>query len=95
MADGGRFTDEQHRLRYCFSLLKGDAYATLEPYMGPAVVAFPDTTAFLAEITKIFSDSEEKYTVSRELERLKQRSREFSRYYADFARLVAILGLTE
>ena len=66
LADGGRFTDEQHRLRYCFSLLKGDVYTTLEPHVSTAGAAFTDVTAFLAEITKIFGDSDEKSTAARE-----------------------------
>ena len=95
LADGGRFTDEQRRLRYCFSLLKGDAYTTMEPYVSTAGVALADVAAFLAEITKIFGDSDEKSTAARELEKLKQGNRDFPVYYADFARLTAILDLTE
>ena len=30
LADEARFPDERHKLRYCFFLLKGDAYATME-----------------------------------------------------------------
>ena len=39
LADEERFQDEQHRLRYCFSLLKGDAYTTMEPLVSPDVTA--------------------------------------------------------
>ena len=95
LADVGRFTDTQHQLRYSFPLLKGDAYTIMEPYVSPSGVAFPDIEAFLNEITRIFGDSDEKATASRELEKLKQGSRDFARYYADFARLTAILNLTE
>ena len=95
LADADRFTDNQRQLRYYFSLLRGDAYTIMEPYVSSTGVTFPDTEAFLKEITRIFGDSDEKATVSRELEKLKQGSREFSRYYADFARLTAILDLTE
>ena len=96
LADVGRFTDTQHQLRYCFSLLKGDAYTTMEPYVSPSGVAFPDIEAFLKEITRIFGDSDEKATAARELEKLKQGSRDFPRLgnYADFARLTANLNLT-
>ena len=95
LADGGRFTDQQHRLRYCFSLLKGDVYTTMEPHVSTAGVAFTDVAAFLAEITKIFGDSDEKSTAARELEKLKQGNRDFPVYYADYARLTAFLDLTE
>ena len=85
LADVERFTDIQHQLRYCFSLLKGDAYTIMEFYVSPSGVAFPNIEAFLKEITRIFGDSDEKATAARELEKLKQGSREFARYYADFA----------
>ena len=94
-ADVGCFTDIQHQLRYYFSLLKGDAYTIMEPYVSPSGVAFPDIEAFLKEITRIFGDSDKMATAARELENLKQGSRDFVRYYyADFARLTAILILT-
>ena len=86
----------QHQLHYSFSLLKGDAYTIIEPYyVSPSGVAFPDSEAFLNEITQIFGDSDVKATAARELEKLKQGSRDFARHYADFARLTAILNLTE
>ena len=95
LANVGRFTDIQHQLRYCFSLLKGDAYTIMEPYISPSRVAFPVIEAFLKEITHIFGDSDEKASAARELEKLKQGSRDFARYYPDFARLTAILNLTK
>ena len=58
LVDEGRFQDEQHRLRYCFSLLKGDAYTTMEPLVSPDGVNLADTAAFFAEITRIFGDSD-------------------------------------
>ena len=85
LTDANQFTDNQHQLRYCFSLIWGDAYTTMEPYVSSTGVTFPDIEAFLKEITQIFGDSDEKATASRELEKLKEGSREFSRYYADFA----------
>jgi hypothetical protein len=96
LAEQNRFTDEQHRLRYCFGLLKGEAYTTLEPFIGNnGQISFEDTAAFLAEITNIFADSDEKATASRELDKLKQGTRDFARYHADFVRLTTILECTE
>lgn len=91
LADEARFPDEQHKLCYCFSLLKGDAYATMEPFLGPMGIDLANTAAFLAEITHIFSDSDEEKTAARELEKLKQGNRDFSRYYADFVRLSTMI----
>ena len=51
LADLGRFTDTQHQLRYSFSLLEGDAYTIMVPYVRPSEVAFPDIETFLNEIT--------------------------------------------
>ena len=69
LADVGRFTDIQHQLRYCFSLPNGDAYTTMEPYVSPSGVTFPDIEAFLKEISRIFGDSDEKAIAARELEK--------------------------
>jgi hypothetical protein len=91
LADVDRFTGEQHRLRYAFSLLKGEAYTVMEPFVSPEGVNFADTAAFLAELTTIFGDSDEKATAARELEKLKQGNRDFNRYHADFVRLMSIL----
>ena len=85
LADRHCFADEQHRLRYCFQLLKGEALAVMEPFLGH--VAFDSAEAFLKELTKVFGDSNEKVTAAHELGRLRQGNRDFSRYYADFTRL--------
>ena len=71
LADVGCFTNIQHQLCYCFSLLKIDANTILEPYVSPSGVAFPDIEAFLEENTSIFGDSDENTTAYRELEKLK------------------------
>ena len=67
----------------------------MEPYVSPSGVACPNIEAFLKEITRIFGDSNAKATAAREPEKLKQWSRDVARYYSDFARLTAILSLTE
>ena len=93
MAATNYFADEQHRLRYCFELLKGDALATMEPYLNPTGhIALTSTSAFLDELSRVFGDSDEKATAARELEQLRQGKRDFAYYYADFVRLMNILG---
>ena len=67
----------------------------MESYVSPLGVAFPDIAAILKEIICIFGDSDEKATIARDLEKLKQGFRDFARYYAVLARLTAILNLTE
>ena len=93
LADQHRFADEQHRLRYCFQLLQGEALAIMEPFLrDDSHIAFETVKDFLKELTRVFGDSNEKATAARELERLRQGNRDFSRYYADFTRLVNVLG---
>ena len=65
------------------------------PFVCPEGVTLDNTQSFIAEITRIFGDSDQTATASRELGRLRQGSRDFTRYYADFARLTAILNLSE
>ena len=93
MAATNYFADEQHRLRYCFELLKGDALATMEPYLNPmGHIALTSTSAFLDELSHVFGDSDEKAIAARELEQLRQEKRDFAHYYADFVHLTHILG---
>ena len=66
---------------------------TREPLVAPDGVNLADTTAFLAKINGIFGDSDKQGSPSRELEKLKHDSRDFSCYYTDFAQLAAILGI--
>ena len=88
LAAGERFADEQHRLRYCFQLLKGETLTTVEPFLGPlGYIKF----CFLQELTRIFGDSNEEATAARKLEGLRQGNWEFTRYYADFTRPVTTL----
>lgn len=51
----------------------------MEPSLGPmGHIRFKDAAAFLAELTRIFGDSDEESTAARELERLRQGNREFA-----------------
>ncbi len=93
LADHHRFADDQHRLRYVFQLLQGEALAVMEQHLQPdGHIAFATAQDLLAELTRVFGDSNEKATAARDLERLRQGNRDFSRYLADFTRLVSILG---
>src|SRR5258708_544201 len=81
LADADRFTRELHRVRYCFSMMKGEAYTFMEPFVTPAGVNFDDITAFLAQLTSGFSDTDEKATAARELQDLEQGNRDFNWYH--------------
>lgn len=63
----------------------------MEHFLGPTGIARADTATFFAEIARIFGDSDEGSIAARELEKLRQTNRDFSRYYAGFIRLVALL----
>ena len=81
MATTNYFADEQHRLRYCFELLKGDALATMEPYLNPTGhIALTSTSTFLDKLSRVFGDSDVKATAARELEQLRQGKRDFAHY---------------
>ena len=96
LASSERFSDDQHRLRYCFQLLQGEAFQVMMPFLAAnGRISLDSSEAFLKELTRIFGDSNEVITASRELERLRQGNRDFSRYYADFVRLVATIGCDE
>ena len=67
----------------------------MEPLFSPDGVNLADTAAMLATITRIFGNSDEQGSASRELEKPKQGSGDFSRYYVNYARLAAILGIND
>ena len=91
-----RFADDQHRLQYCFRPLQGKAFQTMASFLGPnGRISLATTDAFLRGLARVFGDSDEVAAADRDLHRLRQGNRDFSRYYADFVRLVTIAQCDE
>ena len=93
--NASKFPDIQHQLRYAFGFLKGDAYATIEPHLANDRLNFATLEEFTQALQIAFGDPDEVRTAVLELESLRQSNKEFSRYYANFQRLMAIVRYDE
>ena len=84
------FSNEQKKLRYAVGCLKGVALAQLMPHCDEISGEVKlNTLKDLVDLLDVaFGDQDRAATAKRELEKLKQRDREFSQYYAEFQRYV-------
>jgi hypothetical protein len=89
--ENGRFSDNQHKLRYVYGYLQGNAQNQIQPYVQTDKISLDDVEALIKILEAAFGDPDEVGTASGELDRLTQGNREFSIYYAEFQRLMAIL----
>src|SRR6266576_632079 len=89
MGDATRFPTPQHILKYAINRLEGAALNQLLPYVQNDNVNLADLAALVRILEDAFGDPDRVATAERELEKLQQKNREFSAYYADFQRLIA------
>jgi hypothetical protein len=89
--ENGCFLDDQHKLRYIYGYLKGNAQNQIQPYVQTDKISLEDVEALIKILEAAFADPDEVGTASGELDHLMQGNREFSIYYAEFQRLMAIL----
>jgi hypothetical protein len=89
--ENGRFSDDQHKRRYVYGYLKGNAQNQIQPYVQTDKISLDDVEALIKILEAAFGDPDEVGMASGELDRLMQGNREFSIYYAEFQRLMAIL----
>jgi hypothetical protein len=91
VGENGRFLDDQHKLRYVYGYLKGYTQNQIQPYVQTDKISLDDIEALIKILEATFGDPDEVGMASGELHRLMQGNREFSIYYAEFQRLMAIL----
>jgi hypothetical protein len=91
VGENGRFSDDQHKLRYVYSYLKGNAQNQIQPYVQTDKISLDNVEALIKVLEAAFGDPDEVGTASGELDGLTQGNGEFSIYYAEFQRLMAIL----
>jgi hypothetical protein len=89
--ENGRFSDDQHKLSYVYSYLKGNAQNQIQPYVQTNKISLDDVEALMKISEAAFGDPDEVGIASGELDCLTQGNCEFSIYYAEFQRLMAIL----
>jgi hypothetical protein len=89
--ESSRYIDDQHKLRYVYGFLKGNAQNQIQPYVLPDKINLGNVEALISILEAAFGDPDQVGTASAELDKLTQRNKEFSQYYAEFQRLMAIL----
>jgi hypothetical protein len=85
------YIDNQHKLRYIYGFLKGNAQNQIQPYVLSEKINLGNMEALISILEAAFGDPDQVGTASAELDKLTQGNKEFSQYYAEFQRLMAIL----
>ena len=83
------FPTVQNQLAYAVNRLEGAALDQLMPYILDDRVNLADLPAFVTILETAFGDPDRRRTAERRLHTLKQASRDFSTYFAEFQRYAA------
>jgi hypothetical protein len=83
--------DDQHKLHYVYGYLKGNAQNQIQPYIQTDKISLDDIEVLIKILEAAFGDPDKVGMASGELDHLTQGNCEFSIYYAEFQRLMAIL----
>jgi hypothetical protein len=89
--ESSRYIDDQHKIRYVYGFLKGNAQNQIQPYVLSDKINLENVEALISILEAAFGDPDQVGTASAELDKLTQGNKEFSQYYAEFQRLMAIL----
>jgi hypothetical protein len=89
--ESSRYIDDQHKLRYVYGFLKGNAQNQIQPYVLPDKIKLDSVESLISILEAAFGDPDQVGTASAEPDKLTQGNKEFSQYYAEFQHLMAIL----
>jgi hypothetical protein len=89
--ESSQYIDNQHKLRYVYGFLKGNAQNQIQPYILPNKIKLDNVEALMSILETAFGDRDQVGTASTELDKLTQGNKEFSQYYVEFQYLMAIL----
>ena len=84
LAEPNAFRDEQARLRYIVGRLEGNALNQVISFVTADGINFADTEALISHLNTCFDDPDRTGTAVRKLQSIKQGTREFSAYFAEF-----------
>ena len=86
-----KFRDDQHKMIYITYLLEGNAHGMIYPYIVDDRLHFNTIKELWDILAWAYDDSDRRGTAERELALVKQGTREFSAYFADFQSIMAEL----
>jgi len=84
LAEPNAFRDEQARLRYVVGRLEGAALNQVISFVTSDGVNFANTEALITHLNACFDDPDRTGTAVRKLQAIRQGTREFSSYFAEF-----------
>lgn len=70
--ESSRYTDDQHKLRYVYGFLKGNAQNQIEPYVLADKINLQNVEALISILEDAFGDPDQVGTTSTELDKLTQ-----------------------
>jgi hypothetical protein len=89
--ESSQYTNDQHKLCYVYGFLKGNVQNQIQPYILPDKIKLDNVEALISILEAAFGDPDQVGTASMELDKVTQGNKEFSQYYAEFQRVMAIL----
>ena len=89
--DARRFREDQYKMMFITSLLEGNAHRMIHPYIINDRIDFNTIQELWDNLDCAYDDPDHQGTPEQELAMLKQGTREFSAYFADFQRIMAEL----
>jgi hypothetical protein len=91
LAGENRCFSNEYKLRYIYGYLKGNTQNQIQPYVQTDKISLDDIEALIRILEATFGNPDEVRMASGELDCLTQGNYEFSIYYAECQRLMAIL----
>ena len=91
VGDARKFRDDQHKMMYITSLLESNAHRMIHPLIINDRIDFNTIKELRNILDCAYDDPDRQGTAERELAMLKQETREFSAYFADFQHIMAEL----
>ena len=91
------FQDEQQKLAYVVSLLRGDARSQMRSFVDIATgrIQLHDIPNLFRELDRAFGDPDRQGTAQAKLKGLRQTNKSFAAYYAEFSRLAVDTGYND
>jgi chromosome segregation ATPase len=68
--ESSQYTDDQHKLRYVYGFLKGNAQNQIQPYVLPNKIKLDNVEALISILEAAFGDPDQVGTASAELDKL-------------------------
>jgi hypothetical protein len=90
--ESSQYINDQHKLCYMYSFLKGNAQNQIQPYVLPDKINLENVEVLISILKATFGDPDQVGTASAELDKLTLGNKEFSQYYVEFQHLMAILN---